>query len=170
VDSDLIAGNIKDRIDVFGIVGTNKGKIFAQNYQYELDLSGQKAVDKRCLDGKIISQHSSENYHYFLCLTCYCDSHSSYDREFGIIQIGKYDKATNQIFYYENQLDPIIDNDDLEFFRYIKVFDNIIYFVHGVVNENDANDIECKWVSFNGNTFARGSSDKKNLLRLSFAQ
>lgn len=31
----------------------------------------------------------------------------------------------------------------------------------GVVNENDATDIECKWVSFNGNAFGRGSSDEK---------
>ncbi|KPA12930.1 hypothetical protein MHK_006863 [Candidatus Magnetomorum sp. HK-1] len=160
-DTDLVAGNINDRIDIFGIIGTNKGKIFAQNFQYELDLSGQKGVSTRCLDGKKISQHSSENYHYFLCLTFYCDSHSNYDRQYGIIQIGKYDKKTNHIFYYENQFDPIVDNDDLDYFRYTKIVENIIYFVHGVVNENNANDVDCKWVSFNGNTFSKGSSDKK---------
>ena len=165
-DSNFKSSHIKKGTSIFGIEGTYSETPFAQNLPLVIDLSGFKQVlmayykngGYKFLNEPLIYQHSTESIHYFCCLLrWYNFSNKSC---YGLTLIGKYDKVSNQIYFYEKNLGVLSARDDYWSIGQpdIKIVDNLIYFSNYVYyRRNDSSEYKYAWVSFNGNSFNSGS-------------
>ena len=166
-DSDLKPSNIKKGTSILGVMGTYSELSFAQNMPFLIDLSGFRQL-VMCYNksgsygfhyNPIVYQHSTENFHYYLCSIQWFNSY--HYTCYGLLLIGKYDKLSNQIYLYEKELSSIsVGEYENVGPSEIKIVDNLIYFLQcKSYRRNDIERYSYVWMSFNGNSFVSGSGD-----------